>query len=157
MKLRPATAEDVVALAAVHAAAFDSPWPPEAFADLLASPGVFALAAIDKTPVGLILMRAIADEAEVLTLAVSPAHRRLGAGAALLQAGLDLAAAAGAETAFLEVASDNAAALALYTAAGFAPAGRRAGYYARSSGPAMDALLLRRALNTSDPCVYSRR
>jgi ribosomal-protein-alanine N-acetyltransferase len=155
VKLRPATAEDKVALATVHAAAFDSPWPPEAFADLLASPGVFALAVIDKAPVGLILMRAIAGEAEVLTLAVSPAHRRRGAGAALLQAGLDLAAAAGAETAFLEVASDNAAAVALYVSAGFAPVGRRAGYYDRPSGPAVDALVLRRALNRAGPCVYS--
>jgi ribosomal-protein-alanine N-acetyltransferase len=156
MKLRPVTAEDKVALAAVHAAAFDSPWPPQAFAELLASPGVFALAAVDGAPVGLILMRAIAGEAEVLTLAVSPTHRRLGAGAALLQAGLNLAAAAGAETAFLEVASDNAAAVALYASAGFEPAGRRAGYYARPPGPAADALVLRRALNRAGPSVYSR-
>jgi ribosomal-protein-alanine N-acetyltransferase len=156
VKLRPATSEDALALAAIHAGAFDSPWPPEAFTDLLASPGVFALAAVDGTPVGLILMRAIAGEAEVLTLAVAPAHRRRGAAAALLKAGLDLAVSVGAETAFLEVASDNAAAIALYASAAFEPAGRRAGYYARPSGSSVDALVLRRALNSEGPSVYSR-
>jgi ribosomal-protein-alanine N-acetyltransferase len=140
MRLRPATAEDAVALAAVHALAFDAPWPPEAFTGLLESPGVFALAAVTNAPVALILMRAVADEAEVLTLAVAPAHRRRGAAKALLTAGLDLAAAAGAQTAFLEVA--------LYHGAGFAQVGRRPGYYARADGSAIDALVLRRALNS---------
>jgi ribosomal-protein-alanine N-acetyltransferase len=154
VRLRPADREDIVALAAVHARAFDSPWPPEAFAGLLDSPGVFALVVVDEAPAALILMRAIAGEAEVLTLAVSPSHRRRGAAAALLRAGLDLAAAAGAETAFLEVAADNAGALALYRAAGFEQAGRRAGYYAQGSGPAIDALVLRRTLNSTPPTGY---
>jgi ribosomal-protein-alanine N-acetyltransferase len=97
---------------------------------------------------GLVLMRAIAGEAEVLTLAVHPAHRRHGLGRAVLQAGLDLAAAAAAEAVFLEVAADNAAALALYRVAGFEAVGRRAGYYARAAGAGMDALVLRRTLNS---------
>ncbi len=154
MKLRPADHEDATALARVHAEAFASPWPPEAFVALLASPGVFALAAVESGPVALILMRAIAGEAEVLTLAVSPSHQRRGAGAGLLAAGLDLAMAAGAQTAFLEVAADNEAAIALYTGAGFESAGRRARYYARPDGPAVDALVLRRALNRGEPSVY---
>jgi len=154
MKLRPADREDAVALAAAHALAFETPWPPEAFTGLLATPGVFALAAVDQAVVGLILMRAIAGEAEVLTLAVAPAHQRRGAARALLAAGLDLAAAAGAESAFLEVAADNAGAIALYRAAGFEQAGRRAGYYARQAGPAIDALVLRRTLNRAAPSGY---
>jgi ribosomal-protein-alanine N-acetyltransferase len=154
MKLRAADREDAVALAAVHALAFDSPWPPEAFAGLLDSPGVFALAAIDDAVVALILVRAIAGEAEVLTLATAPSHQRRGAARALLAAGLDLAATLGAETAFLEVAADNAAAIALYRSAGFEPVGRRAAYYARRDGPAVDALVLRRTLNSAAPSVY---
>ncbi len=150
MKLRAADASDALALARAHAAAFDAPWPPEAFMDLLGSPGVFALAAVDQGPVGLILMRAVAGEAEVLTLAVEPAHRRRGVARALLEAGLAQAAVAGAQTCFLEVAADNAAAIALYRSAGFEPAGRRAGYYQRPAA-AVDALLLRRALNSPRP------
>lgn len=151
MKLRLADAEDALAMAVVHAAAFTAPWPPEAFTGLLASPGVFAVAAIDAAPVGLILMRAIAGEAEVLTLAVSPSHRRLGAARALLASGMAIAAELGAESAFLEVAADNPAAIALYRAEGFAEVGRRAGYYPRPESPAADALVLRRALNSPTP------
>jgi ribosomal-protein-alanine N-acetyltransferase len=154
VKLRPANREDSIALAAVHALAFEQPWPPEAFAALLDSPGVFALAAVIGAPVALILVRAVAGEAEVLTLAVAPAHRRRGAARALLTAGLDLAAAAGAGTAFLEVAADNAAAIGLYRAAGFDQVGRRPAYYARTGGPAVDAFVLRRALNTTPPSRY---
>ena len=151
MRLRVADREDAAILAAVHAAAFVHPWPPEAFAELLASPGVFALAVTDEVMVGLILMRAVAGEAEVLTLAVAPTHRRRGAARGLLVAGLELASGLGAETAFLEVAADNSAALDLYRAAGFSDVGRRAGYYPREQGPATDALVLRRALNSPTP------
>jgi len=147
VKLRAADASDVLALAAIHAEAFDHPWPPEAFTELLASPGVFALAAVTEAPVALILMRAIAGEAEVLTLAVAAGHRRLGAARALLEAGLGLAAQQGADTCFLEVAADNDAAIGLYRSSGFEAAGRRAGYYRRSGHAPVDALVLRRTLN----------
>ena len=147
MKLRAADASDAIALAKAHASAFDAPWPPEAFVELLASPGVFALSAVDSAPVGLILMRAIAGEAEVLTLAVEPTHRRLGVAQALLQGGLVQATAMGAETAFLEVAADNAGALALYLRCGFEQVGHRGGYYHRAGGQSVDALVLRRTLN----------
>jgi ribosomal-protein-alanine N-acetyltransferase len=151
MKLRLADAEDAIALAVVHAQAFDHPWPPEAFATLLSGPGVFAVAATDGAVEALILMRAVAGEAEVLTLAVAPARRRRGVGAALLAGGLAIAAELGAGSAFLEVAADNPAAIALYRRAGFEPVGRRVRYYPRAAGPAADALVLRRTLNSPTP------
>jgi [ribosomal protein S18]-alanine N-acetyltransferase len=147
MKLRAADVSDALALAKAHASAFDAPWPPEAFSGLLATPGVFALTAVNHEPVGVILMRAVAGEAEVLTLAVEPGHRRRGVARALLEAGLAQAAAMGAEEAFLEVAADNLGALALYREAGFAQAGFRGGYYLRPDGDTVDALVLRRTLN----------
>jgi len=150
MKLRAADASDAVALAKAHASAFEASWPPEAFTGLMATPGVFALAAVDAAPIGLILMRAIAGEAEVLTLAVEPARRRRGVARALLEAGLAQAALMGAEEAFLEVAADNPAALALYRQAGFEHAGQRSGYYNRPGAGTVDALVLRRTLNR--PC-----
>lgn len=132
-------------LAAIHAEAFagprEAPWSEAAFADLLEQPGVFA---IDSAG-GFILMRAVADEAEVLTLAVRPAARRGGQGAWLVGEGVLAAAARGATRVFLEVAEDNAAARALYAKAGFVEAGRRPGYYAGADGRRRDALLL--ALN----------
>lgn len=140
-RLRAARGEDAGDLAALHAAAFASPWSRADHADLLASPGAFALLAEGE---GFILCRAIAGEAEILTLAVAPAARRRGTGRALVEAAAGVAGTLGAETLFLEVAHDNAAALALYDAAGFSRVGLRRGYYASGA----DAVVMRRALNT---------
>ncbi|HYC98924.1 GNAT family N-acetyltransferase [Brevundimonas sp.] len=136
-------------LAAIHAAAFagphDAPWSEAAFTALLEQPGVFPVEATD----GFILMRTVADEAEILTLAVRPAARRAGLGGRLVGEGVRAAAARGAVRVFLEVAEDNAAARALYARAGFTEAGRRPGYYAGADGGRRDALLL--ALNLATP------
>jgi ribosomal-protein-alanine N-acetyltransferase len=128
----------VGALAALHAEAFDAPWPVEAFADLLAQPG----ALLEAEAGGFVLVRVAADEAEILTLAVRPAARRAGLASRLVRAAAARAAREGATRLFLEVAEDNAAARALYAGLGFEAAGRRPRYYARSEGPAVDALLL---------------
>ena len=125
-------------LAALHATAFDRPWDAAAFEDLLGQDGVVLL---EQTG-GFILIRAVADEAEILTLAVEPRARRRGVGRALVEAAAEAALAMGAHRLHLEVAEDNAAALALYRAAGFVQAGRRPGYYARSGGPTVAALIL---------------
>lgn len=132
-------------LAVIHAAAFPAPWDAAAFEALLEQAGVFVLEAPD----GFILLRAVADEAEILTLAVRPAARRAGLGAGLVEQGAAAAAARGATRLFLEVADDNAPALALYARAGFAEAGRRPAYYARPDGGRQDALIL--ALNLTAP------
>ena len=129
------------ALAVLHAEAFDTPWDAASLSALLDSPGVFAV----EQPDGFILIRVVADEAEILTLAVRPAARRSGLGGRLVEAAVIRAAALGAERMFLEVAEDNVAARALYARAGFVEAGRRRGYYARSDGSREDALIL--ALN----------
>jgi [ribosomal protein S18]-alanine N-acetyltransferase len=83
-----------------------------------------------------------ADQAEILTLAVVPAARRRGVGAALLQAVMQAAAARGAAALFLEVSTANDAARALYARAGFCEVGRRCRYYADGT----DARVLTRAL-----------
>ncbi len=133
--MTPATACHAAALAAVHAAAVPpgQRWDAAAMAEVLAMPGVAGW--LDARG-GLLLARCAGGEAEILALAVIPAARRAGLGRKLL----DTALAAFADTpVFLEVAADNAAAQALYRAAGFEPCGRRPGYY----GPGRDALLLR--------------
>ena len=97
----------------------------------MASPGGYAWLAEDE---GFILYRAIAGEAEILTLAVAPDARRRGVARALVETAMAAAAAAGTTSAFLEVAESNAAAIALYQSAGFAEVGRRPGYL-RPHGP----------------------
>lgn len=131
-------AVDPARLAAIHAEAFAAPWDQAALAELLASPGVFAVAEED----GFILIRVVVDEAEILTLAVRPSARRAGLGARLVEAALVRAAALDAERMFLEVAEGNAAARALYARSGFVEMGRRRGYYSHADGRREDALTL---------------
>jgi len=98
------------------------------------------------TPVGFALYRAVADEAEILTISVMPDARRQGIGAGLLAACEAGARAAGVTRMFLEVAAGNAAARALYDGAGYHLAGRRKAYYERPDGSRDDALVMAKAL-----------
>ena len=143
--IRPATAADLPALARLHAAAFpDEPWNAETLASTLAAPGAAALTAGGEALIGFVLLRVVLDEAEIFTICVDEAAQRRGVGAALLQAALSAAAAAGAASLYLEAAADNVSALALYRAAGFAEVGRRRGYYRRGAKK-IDALVMRLA------------
>ena len=128
-------------LAATHAAAFEDerPWSAEEFAGLIGG------AILTGTAESFVLGRVTLDEAEVLTLATHPDHRRRGLARAALAEFLDQARARGASRAFLEVAADNAPARALY--AGWTQIGRRKGYYAQPGGPAADALVLEKRLD----------
>lgn len=143
MILRPAAADEAQALADVHARAFDHPWSAEDIAELMATPGVFALAADAKGPTGFILCRAIAGEAEILTLAVDPAFRRQGLARALVEGAGGIARAAAADVMFLEVSAENLPAISLYEGAGFVRAGVRPGYYDRGAAGRVDAIIMR--------------
>jgi ribosomal-protein-alanine N-acetyltransferase len=90
-------------------------------------------------------VRAAADEAEILTLAVDPAHRRTGIASRLLRAATAALSAGETQRVFLEVAADNSAALALYERHGFEVCGRRANYYG-GGDKRVDAVMMRRAL-----------
>jgi len=137
----PPTAAAVAA--EIHGRSIVPPWPVEALGGLLAQPGVFGLLAlVGETPMGFILCRVAADEAEVLTIAVLPESRRRGLARALLAEARHRAAAQGAMRLLLEVSVQNAPALALYRGAGFAEVGRRRGYYAESGGKSVDAAIL---------------
>ena len=132
------------ALAALHKSAFTTPrpWSEAEFAALLAGAGVFYLGDAR----GFVMGRAVAGEAEVLTLAVAPEQRRQGVARALMQGFAAQAQAAGAETAFLEVAADNHAAIALYLSLGYAEAGRRKRYFETPHGTRIDALVMAKPL-----------
>jgi ribosomal-protein-alanine acetyltransferase len=149
--LREAPPAFAALLAALHARAFAEPWATSAFATLLEAPGVSALMAVDGTPsgevpLGFILTRLAADEAEILTLAVEPEERGKGIGRRLIQEALDFLRARGARAVFLEVGLANVPARRLYERAGFTGVGRRRGYYRNSTGLNEDAVMLRCAL-----------
>lgn len=143
MKLVACTAAEAPAMAAVHALAFDASWREDEFEDLLEGEGIYGFLAQDDAPLGVILCRVAVDEVEILTIGVTPAARRKGVAQALLAAGLGAARGRGAAQAFLEVAVDNEAAIALYQRLGFHRAGKRLYYYDRGAAGRMDALVMR--------------
>lgn len=143
MNLIWTTPDDAPAMAEVHAQAFAGGWDAEAFGDLMEGAGVFGLLAGTAPAKGVILCRVAAGEMEVLTVGVAPGARQQGVGKALMIAALAAARQAGAEAAFLEVAVDNAAAVALYAGLGFRRAGLRRGYYDRGEDGPADALVMR--------------
>ena len=143
MKIRRAVASDVADLVALYQQSFDHSWPKATLSHFIETDHV--LVSCDPGE-GFIIIRQTLDEAEIITLAVAPTARNRGLGSALLAGAWALVADQGAHSVFLEVASDNAAALALYNAAGFTQIGRRKGYYARTSGTSTDALVMSRRL-----------
>lgn len=82
-----------------------------------------------------------AGEAELLRIAVDPAHCGRGLGRSLLQACQGELTAEGLVSLFLEVRASNAAAIGLYRSCGWEACGRRPGYYPDGE----DALLFRRS------------
>ncbi|QUS34817.1 GNAT family N-acetyltransferase [Falsirhodobacter algicola] len=122
-------------LAAIHAASFICPAPWSA-ADLRASAegaGGFLLAESQ----GFLIGRALAGEAELLTLATHPDARRQGVATRLVHDFLNTARNQ-AETAFLEVAATNFQAIRLYERHGFRSVGVRPRYYGSD-----DAIVMR--------------
>ena len=144
--LRPDRAAECARL---HAEGFAHPWSAHEIAALIASSstvGAAALDSVNRRLRGFILSRLAADEAEILTIAVAEAFQGRGVGRALLSENLRQAANLGARAMFLEVASDNAPALALYHRFGFVKVGKRAGYYRRADGTRAAAVVMRKAL-----------
>ncbi len=132
--MTPATLHHAAAMAAIHFQAFpDDPWDALSFARLLEQPGIAGF--IDARG-GIVLLRCVADEAEILTIGVTTP--RLGIGAGLMQAAIAHARLQQAVTLHLEVAGSNTAACAFYESLGFTQTGRRNNYY----GSGRDALLL---------------
>jgi [ribosomal protein S18]-alanine N-acetyltransferase len=148
-QLRPITADDLSALAALHRACFpDDRWDERALAELLAIAGASGHLVEEtetRDPLGFILDLILAGEAEIFTLCAAPSARRQGIGRGLIEHLFARARRGGARSVGLEVAADNLAARTLYEQLGFIQAGRRRDYY-RRGGTVVDALLLRRVL-----------
>ncbi|HKV21518.1 MAG TPA: ribosomal protein S18-alanine N-acetyltransferase [Mycobacterium sp.] len=113
----------------------DDPWPAAAFVRELAAPHIHYVAArADDKLVGYggiaRLGRKPPYEFEIHTIGVDPAYQGQGIGRDMLDR---LLAVAGDDTVYLEVRTDNAAAIAMYSGAGFVTVGLRKRYY-RVSG-----------------------
>ena len=105
-------------------------WAAESYREALSWPGVLALVCETEGKVsGFIIARHVADEAEVLNLAVEPERRGKGEGGELLKKALEELRERGTRRVFLEVRESNETGIAFYTKRGFVKTGRREGYY----------------------------
>lgn len=139
------------ACADLHSKAFAYSWGEHEFERLIGSSSAFGDAAVDprrKGLLGFILSRVAADEAEVLTIVVSPTHRSRGIGRMLLSSHLGRLRNVDVKTLFLEVGESNMPARKLYARLGFVEVGRRKNYY-RTNNPTeqIAALVLRRDID----------
>src|SRR3989442_4766307 len=97
--------------------------------DLLGCRGVLALVSEhEKELCGFIIGGQVAEQAEILNLAVVLAKRRKGEGGALLKAAVDEFNARHVNRVFLEVRESNEGGIAFYERHGFLKTGRRASY-----------------------------
>lgn len=138
----PADAPAVLAIQQESAEA--SAWPETSILEC-AKCGMAWVAEQDGAVAGFLIGRTMADEFEILNMAVARAHRRRGIGSRLLREALQRARAAGVEKAHLEARTSNEAAISLYMRHGFRQYGRRVGYY---QYPLEDALLFSVDINS---------
>ena len=142
----PGRISDADELAALHAHAFRHGWPATEMEALIADPTVTTVVArqgrtpFTRRPVGFVMVRAAADEAEILTVVVKPTRRGRGIGRLLMDETIRRLYFMRVASLFLEVEEGNGSALALYRRLGFREVGRRANYYA---GGTANALVMR--------------
>jgi ribosomal-protein-alanine N-acetyltransferase len=151
VRLDVGTSRDLDAVITIMEEAFGNKygeaWTRSQCAGILPMAGVSLMLARDSRDggtLGFSLSRSVADEAELLLLAVLPARHRQGIGTRLLDHFMESAQAQGAVRVHLEVRDGNPA-VAMYRAVGFASVGRRRNYYHAADGRRYDALTLARA------------
>ncbi len=126
--------------------AFGEAWTASQCAGLLPMPGVWlSLASADARPAGFALGRVVAEEAELLLLAVKASDQRKTVGKQLLERFIVDAAERGATKLHLEVRDGNPA-VKLYISFGFSEIGRRKNYYTGRDRQLYDAITLARAV-----------
>jgi len=148
VRLRPGNSTDLDDVMEVMDSAFGrrfgEAWTRSQCAGILPMVGVDLVIASDPASartIGFSLSRTVADESELLLLAVLPNEQRRGIGGRLLDDFLNRARDQGVGRVHLEVRDGNRA-VDMYRAAGFRPVGRRRNYYHAPDGKRFDALTL---------------
>jgi [ribosomal protein S18]-alanine N-acetyltransferase len=145
VKIRAANPADVLSIGLIERDSFADPWGSREFTTALASAQTIFLVAEDEAGAvtGYAIAIAVADEAEILNLAVHQDRRKLGIGGRLLDSAVEEVRSRGAEQIYLEVRESNEGARKLYASRGFDEITRRRKYYQH---PVEDALVLRLAM-----------
>ncbi|WP_137042537.1 GNAT family N-acetyltransferase [Pseudolabrys sp. FHR47] len=144
-QITPAHLRDAAAIAALHAASFHRGWSDEEVENLLLDPQVLVHSLrVGGAFAGFVMSRSAADEAEILSIAVSRRCQGRGLARRMLDIHMGRLAALGVKSLFLEVAENNGPAIALYRRAGFQDVAKRPNYYPLPGGATAAALVLRR-------------
>jgi ribosomal-protein-alanine N-acetyltransferase len=147
LRLERGTSDDLDSVMTVMQAAFGQrygeAWTRSQCAGILPMAGVALTLArdADGDAIGFSLVRTVADESELLLIAVLPDHHREGVGRSLMEDFFDQARSDGVRRVHLEVRDGNPA-LGMYRSAGFETVGRRRNYYHGSNGDRYDAITL---------------
>ena len=147
VRIECGSSEDLDAVMAVMNSAFGrrygEAWTRSQLAGILPMGGVSLVLAREggADTIGFCLFRTVADESELLLLAVSPDCHRRGVGRRLLDDFLERARNDGVARVHLEVRDGNEA-VAMYRNAGFSPVGKRRNYYHAPDGRRFDAITL---------------
>jgi len=151
--LRAAAPDDLESILTIQRASSGAAsWSTDDYTAAFADEAAVCLLAEDpvwERAAGFLVGRTVADEMEILNLAVGRDYRRQGIGRRLVGEALARAQARGARTCWLEVRAANRAAREFYQALGFREENRRRGYY---RDPVDDAVVcVRRLLPVGPP------
>ena len=148
VRIAPGTPDDLDQVMTIMDAAFGrtfgEAWTRSQLSGILPMAGVTLMLACEResgSAVGFSLFRTVANEAELLLIAVLPEHHRRGIGRRLLDDFMRRAGDAGADRVHLEVREGNPA-VAMYRAVGFSAVGRHRNYYQSPGGKRFDAITL---------------
>ena len=150
INLRNGDVRDLDLVVAIMDEAFDprfgEAWTRNQVLGILAMPRVqLVVAELDGAAAGFALVRTVADEGELLLLAVTRMAQRRGVGSALLRAVIVDCTDRAVASLHLEVRAGNEA-IRLYNKAGFTKVGERRDYYSGPGGQTYSALTLQRKL-----------
>lgn len=143
------TSAHAQAMADIHAATFKPAWTDGEFADFLDNANVAGVALVEQASrggemLGFALVRIAHQEAEILTIAVTPTWQNHGVGQRLMRIVLSKLHADRVSKVFLEVDEANKSAIALYNRMGFEQVAIRKNYYNLGNGNKSHALVMRR-------------
>lgn len=138
--MRIADLDRVIAIAAELPAA--PRWPRSVYEEMLDS-RLALVCEVGRVVAGFVILRVLAPEAELESIAVASGAQRRGVGGVLMEAAIRELRGSGAGAIFLEVRASNEAAAGLYRRFGFHESGRRRSYY---SAPVEDAVMMQLAI-----------
>jgi len=141
--VRPMTIASLDGVLELELEVYPFPWTRGNFVDsLVAGYTAWTLNHIDGDLIGYCVAMSGVDEMHLLNITVAPTARRRGHAGRLLAELVQLCRRSGATRLWLEVRESNGQARDAYRRLGFAPVGRRKGYYPAPEGRREDAVVM---------------